>query len=172
MGTILQRYGARNVAQRRRSKCNRKINRSHHWHTPCHSLHTEEDWYVTTLFSRKSLFLVLSFYVLSNASLCSVETITMSFSLCPGFDHVVQITNQILLVSNAIFRHIQQHLSDVLKFMSTERKLSSVALLTRDFHVWPDFHGNRSPVADPTLKGMVCILLIILYVNYFIGNIF
>lgn len=27
--------------------------------------------------------------------------------------------------------------------------------LTSGLHVWPDFHGNRSPLADPTLKGMV-----------------
>lgn len=27
--------------------------------------------------------------------------------------------------------------------------------LTAEFHVVPDFHGNRSPHADPTLKGMV-----------------
>lgn len=27
--------------------------------------------------------------------------------------------------------------------------------LTAEFHVLPDFHGNRSPHADPTLKGMV-----------------
>jgi FGGY-family pentulose kinase len=29
------------------------------------------------------------------------------------------------------------------------------AALTRDLHVFPDFHGNRSPHADPTLRGMV-----------------
>jgi FGGY-family pentulose kinase len=29
------------------------------------------------------------------------------------------------------------------------------ALLTKDVHVLPDHHGNRSPRADPTLRGMV-----------------
>jgi FGGY-family pentulose kinase len=29
------------------------------------------------------------------------------------------------------------------------------AMLTRELHVYPDFHGNRSPLADPTLHGMV-----------------
>ena len=25
----------------------------------------------------------------------------------------------------------------------------------QDFHIWPDFHGNRSPLADPSLKGVM-----------------
>lgn len=37
---------------------------------------------------------------------------------------------------------------------------SDVSLLSKDFHVWPDFHGNRSPLADPTMKGMVTGLTI------------
>lgn len=28
-----------------------------------------------------------------------------------------------------------------------------MAVLTKDFHIQPDFHGNRSPSANPTLKG-------------------
>lgn len=32
------------------------------------------------------------------------------------------------------------------------------ASLTRELHVEPDFHGNRSPRADPTLCGMVSAL--------------
>lgn len=40
--------------------------------------------------------------------------------------------------------------------MAEEQKLTSVQFLTKDFHVWPDLHGNRSPLADPNIKGMIC----------------
>jgi len=30
-----------------------------------------------------------------------------------------------------------------------------IGRLTRDLHLWPDFHGNRSPLADPGSKGMI-----------------
>jgi len=33
--------------------------------------------------------------------------------------------------------------------------LSHPAELTRDFHIQPDFHGNRSPRANPTLRGIM-----------------
>ena len=32
---------------------------------------------------------------------------------------------------------------------------SSYALLVRHMHMYPDFHGNRSPLADSTLRGML-----------------
>ncbi|XP_072378786.1 FGGY carbohydrate kinase domain-containing protein [Diabrotica undecimpunctata] len=52
--------------------------------------------------------------------------------------------------------HIQKYLSNILKQLAKKDNLTSVAYLTKDLHVWPDFHGNRSPIADPTLKGMIC----------------
>jgi ribulose kinase len=39
-----------------------------------------------------------------------------------------------------------------------DRLATSVAFpaaLTRELHVYPDFHGNRSPLADASLRGMV-----------------
>ncbi|KAL4334067.1 hypothetical protein GQ457_07G041680 [Hibiscus cannabinus] len=46
-------------------------------------------------------------------------------------------------------------LNNVLESMMRERRSPFVAALTEDTHVLPDFHGNRSPVADPKAKGVV-----------------
>ncbi|XP_058437494.1 FGGY carbohydrate kinase domain-containing protein isoform X4 [Marmota monax] len=47
----------------------------------------------------------------------------------------------------SIYAYLNSHL-DLIK------KAEPVGFLTVDLHVWPDFHGNRSPLADLTLKGM------------------
>ncbi|XP_041359410.1 FGGY carbohydrate kinase domain-containing protein-like isoform X2 [Gigantopelta aegis] len=57
--------------------------------------------------------------------------------------------------------HIHDYLNYVLNNMAVSRGRQSVSELTEDLHVWPDYHGNRSPLADPTLKGMVCGLTLL-----------
>ncbi|XP_046544873.1 FGGY carbohydrate kinase domain-containing protein-like [Haliotis rubra] len=52
--------------------------------------------------------------------------------------------------------HIHSFLNSQLEVMTDNKGGQSVAQLTADLHIWPDFHGNRSPIADPSLKGMVC----------------
>ncbi|XP_076165895.1 FGGY carbohydrate kinase domain-containing protein [Ptiloglossa arizonensis] len=52
-------------------------------------------------------------------------------------------------------KHIQQYLSELLQKMADQKNFKNVSYLTKDIHVWPDFHGNRSPLADPSLKGMI-----------------
>ena len=48
----------------------------------------------------------------------------------------------------------------ILNNLSRERSLPNVAFLTSDVHVLPDFCGNRSPLADPHIQGMVrCVCL-------------
>ncbi|KAM8838435.1 FGGY carbohydrate kinase domain-containing protein isoform 2-T2 [Synchiropus picturatus] len=48
-----------------------------------------------------------------------------------------------------IYSYLNQHLD------SMANSGSAVDLLASSLHVWPDFHGNRSPLADPNMKGMV-----------------
>ncbi|XP_060770179.1 FGGY carbohydrate kinase domain-containing protein isoform X6 [Neoarius graeffei] len=49
--------------------------------------------------------------------------------------------------------HIYSFLNGYLEEMAKD--LKNLDELTAGLHVWPDFHGNRSPLADQSLKGMV-----------------
>ncbi|KAL5699271.1 hypothetical protein ACHQM5_030199 [Ranunculus cassubicifolius] len=47
-------------------------------------------------------------------------------------------------------------LNKMLESMMPESNVPFLAALTQNVHVLPDFHGNRSPIADPKSKGMIC----------------
>jgi FGGY-family pentulose kinase len=52
-------------------------------------------------------------------------------------------------------RTIYELLNERLAVMAKREKVAHPGALTRELHVQPDFHGNRSPRADPTLRGVV-----------------
>lgn len=62
------------------------------------------------------------------------------------------------LANRAASRHVSlfELLNGTLESMMHERNSPFVAALTEDIHVLPDFHGNRSPIADPKSKGIIC----------------
>ncbi|KAL1491954.1 hypothetical protein ABEB36_012469 [Hypothenemus hampei] len=51
-------------------------------------------------------------------------------------------------------KHIIMHLNDIVYSIAIKQGLRNPAYLTKEFHVYPDFHGNRL-LGDPTLKGMI-----------------
>lgn len=51
---------------------------------------------------------------------------------------------------------VYQVLNERLHRLARKQGLTSPALLTRDLHVLPYFHGNRSPRANPGLTGSIC----------------
>jgi FGGY-family pentulose kinase len=50
---------------------------------------------------------------------------------------------------------IYELLNARLAALARARRARHVGELTDDLHILPDFHGNRSPRADPTLKGTI-----------------
>lgn len=50
---------------------------------------------------------------------------------------------------------IYDHLFCKIKELAIKQKLKSFHELTKNFHIYPDFHGNRSPIGDSTLRGMI-----------------
>lgn len=60
-----------------------------------------------------------------------------------------------IVAKTKLNRRPEDTLNWILSQMAEQRGLSSVSLLASDLHVYPDFHGNRSPLADPNLRGMI-----------------
>lgn len=52
--------------------------------------------------------------------------------------------------------NIHDHLFEEILKLAEAKNLKSFHELTKDFHIYPDFHGNRSPLGDSTLTGMIC----------------
>ncbi|GAA5977946.1 hypothetical protein JCM5350_006276 [Sporobolomyces pararoseus] len=46
-------------------------------------------------------------------------------------------------------------LTSILEEMVKEKKVPFMSYLTKDFYLYPDLHGNRSPLADPSMRGML-----------------
>lgn len=59
------------------------------------------------------------------------------------------------MVTQAGDEHAHTFLNRRLAEIGSRLKLDNLHELTKEVHIWPDFHGNRSPLADPRMRGMV-----------------
>lgn len=79
---------------------------------------------------------------------------------CSGIlvDHIIRTHPAYAdLLKAAGGEHSHAYLNRVLVELAETRGLQKAEYhrLTADLHVWPDFHGNRSPLDDPSLRGML-----------------
>lgn len=76
-------------------------------------------------------------------------------------DHIIKNHPAFPLVLEAAgAQHPQPYLNGLLETIVASKGLDSLQELTKDLHVWPDYHGNRSPLDDPSMRGMVCAIRI------------
>lgn len=77
-------------------------------------------------------------------------------------DHICQThpaNGELVRLASAAGVHRHVYLNGHLAAMAgrpTGGVACGVHELTAGVHVWPDYHGNRSPLADATLRGSIC----------------
>ena len=73
-------------------------------------------------------------------------------------------------------KNVYQYLEEKCIEQAEKENLESIHWLTRKLHICPDFHGNRSPLADSEIKGTVfenySKCLIFIFLNWHFPSIF
>ncbi|CED83400.1 Ribulose kinase and related carbohydrate kinases [Phaffia rhodozyma] len=62
---------------------------------------------------------------------------------------------QLLQVAKDQGTNIHEVLGDKLEELRVERGVKTLTHLTKDLHLYPDLHGNRSPLADNRMRGSI-----------------
>ncbi|CAF2041540.1 unnamed protein product [Rotaria magnacalcarata] len=75
-----------------------------------------------------------------------------------SIDHVIQIHpayNELKQLADEQNRNTFDVLNEILNNLQQKHKIDNVSLLSNDLHMTIDFHGNRSPLADPGLGATI-----------------
>lgn len=64
--------------------------------------------------------------------------------------------------------NIHDRLFEGVSNIASTKSVRTFHELSKDFHIYPDFHGNRSPIGDSNLKGVVsgCTMHDSIYITY------
>lgn len=74
-------------------------------------------------------------------------------------DHIIFSSKQSVALEEIAEKEnktVYQILNERIYQLAAQQEVSDVALLTKDLHILPYFHGNRSPRANPSLLGSIC----------------
>ena len=66
----------------------------------------------------------------------------------PSFKELSKLANE---NSHTIYNELES----IIRELANKLNLSHFSFVTRNYHVLPDFHGNRSPLARPDMTGMI-----------------
>ncbi|KAL5235270.1 hypothetical protein ACI65C_002680 [Semiaphis heraclei] len=111
----------------------------------CHMLLTDQEVFVDGVWGPYYGAMVPDFWLLEGGQSATGKLIDHVINTHPAAKHL-NITDDV---------RAEDYLNGLLVKMAADKCFDAIDWLTEDFHVYPDFHGNRSPTADLTLKGMM-----------------
>ncbi|CAB3982997.1 FGGY carbohydrate kinase domain-containing isoform X1 [Paramuricea clavata] len=112
----------------------------------CHMAISEQPLFVSGVWGPYYSAMVPDFWLNEGGQSATGKLIDHVLETHPAWSELVEKAKQ---SERTVYEEIQSILEE------NAQGLEHYALLTKAYHVYPDFHGNRSPIADPTLKGMV-----------------
>lgn len=112
----------------------------------CHMSIVEQPFFVTGVWGPYKDAIYPNLYLHEAGQSATGLLLDELIKIHPAYEGILNKRNQ--------FQHYSVPLNAALERIKYERNCC-IDELTRDLHIWPDFHGNRSPLADATLRGMV-----------------
>ena len=114
----------------------------------CHMSVTREPMFIKGVWGPYYSAMVPNYWLNEGGQSATGKLIDFIVKSHPAYQNAVQEANHL----NA--GNVHEFLNQFLKKKALEMKLNFCDFLTKDLHVYPDFHGNRSPIADSSLRGM------------------
>lgn len=115
----------------------------------CHMQLSKEPLFVPGVWGPFNSAIIPNFWNVEGGQSSTGKLIDFIIETHPAYLETKQLAQQRNL-------HVHEFLNSQLDDLVSMKNVASSSELTKDFHIWPDFHGNRSPLVDSSLKGMKC----------------
>lgn len=112
----------------------------------CHMSVTKDILYSPGIWGPYKHALLAGYYLSEAGQSASGILIEHILKTHPTYQQVVETMKE---------TNIYDHLYNKIMEKTAVLKLNSYHELTKSIHIWPDYHGNRSPIANSSLKGMI-----------------
>ena len=114
----------------------------------CHLAMSKDEIFVNGVWGPYRDVLIPGFWMAEGGQSATGELIKYILETHPAYDSVMEETR---VAGKNIFEFLDEHL----RALAAKNKAPSISYLVRHYFFYGDLWGNRSPVADPNMRGAV-----------------
>ena len=114
----------------------------------CHLAMSKDEIFVNGVWGPYRDVLIPGFWMAEGGQSATGELIKYILETHPAYDSVMEETG---VAGKNIFEFLDEHL----RALAAKNKAPSISYLVRHYFFYGDLWGNRSPVADPNMRGAV-----------------